>query len=276
MQIESLNAHTIIMEYNGEKYKIIPARDKVYTRQLTLECELIIKTVDEIKFDDKIYLRLKKNILYNKKNNSITLISLDRYKFDGFKNIIGDESRIESKNDKFEYYINYYSLNLPLGDNFTKDGLILNNETVFKVFKKFDNYTLLKLRDIFIKKNIEFLFDVYKSKDIDRKYKIFYENEYIKIQEESKEEIKKESEKPPKKESEEESKPAIVKIQPQEQPKEEAPPAEEAGQPQPIQQPGQLKSQRIQIRSIQLQESDDDETISDFSDNSIDESESED
>ena len=310
MQIESLNDNEIIMEYNGEKYKITPFRgNRFSSKSLSVfEYELMNTTFDEIEFNDEIYSRLKKNILYNKQNNSFELISFDPYKFDGFEKYLGSkEVRIESKNDKFIFCIKYYTLSLSLGDNFTKNGLIINDEDVFKVFKKLDNEALLKLKNMFIEKDHKFIMDVYKNKDFERKYKIFYENEYIEIQEEdfkeeikkeSKEEIEQESKEEIKKESEEESKkktkPAIAKFQPQEQPKEEAPPAGEAGQPQPIQpQPGQLESQRIQLQpiqpqeppkkkpkpkigKIQQQESDDDETISDFSDNSIDESESED
>lgn len=248
MQIESLNDTEIIMEYNGEKYKIKPAGNNSFGRRSSyvLEYELINPTLDKLKFDDKIYLRLKEDILYDKEDNSFELISLISHKFNGFENVVGKPYIIEEKNDKFKYHIDYYQASLPLGNNFTKNGLIINKEKVFKIFKKLDNEALLKLKNIFIEKNHQFIMDVYKNKNINRKYKIFYENEYIEIQEESeekpKEEIKKESEKESKEESKEEiKKESIEKLKPQ-------------------------------IGKIQSQESDDDDkTISDFSDNSLDE-----
>ena len=224
MQIESLNDNEIIMEYNGNKYKITPTGSNSFSRgsRYVLEYELINPTLDKLKFDDKIYLRLKEDILYDKEDNSFKLISLISHKFNGFENVVGKQYMIEEKNDKFKYHIDYYRASLPLGDNFTKNGLIINNENIFKIFKGLDNNTLLKLKDIFIEKDYQFIMDVYKNKDINRKYKIFYENECIEIKEEeskeeikeeskkeSKEEIKKESEEPPKKKSEEESKKEI-------------------------------------------------------------------
>ena len=78
----------------------------------------------------------------------------------------------------------HYTLNLSLDNHFTKDGLTIFNENVFKLFKELDNESLLKLRDIFIEKDTKFIIDVYKKKDFDRNYKIFYKNECIEIKEE--------------------------------------------------------------------------------------------
>ena len=244
MQIESLNDNEIIMEYNGEKYKIIPIRSNSFGSgsQYVLEYELINPTLEYFTRDSKKTLRFKDDLFYNKEDHCFELISSKHNKFNNIENIVNIyERRIESKNDKFKYHIKFYHAYLSLGNNFTKNGLIIKNENVFKVFKELDNEALLKLKNIFIEKDHQFIMDVYKNKDINRKYKIFYENECIEIkEEESKEEIKKESEESPKKESEEESKketkPATAKIQPQES-------------------------------------DDDDKIISDFSDNSVDESE---
>lgn len=245
MQIENLNDTEIIMEYNGEKYKITPSGSNGFARiySYVFEYELINTTLDELKFDDKTYLRLKEDIfiLYDKENNSFDVISLKCSKFNDFENVIGKQYRIKEKNDKFEYHIKYYQASLPLGNNFTKNGLIIDKENVFKVFKGLDNNTLLKLKNIFVEKDHKFIMDVYKNKDFDRKYKIFYENECIEIQEE---ESKEESKEPPKKKSEKESKKEIKK-----------------------------KTKPAIAKINRKAPDDDDETSSDFSDNSVDESE---
>ena len=193
MQIESLNDNEIIMEYNGEKYKIIPIGSNSFGRgsQYVLEYELINPTLEYFTRDSKKTLRFKDDLFYNKEDHCFELISSKCNKFNNIENIANIyERRIESKNDKFKYHIKFYHAYLSLGNNFTKNGLIIKDENVFKVFKELDYEALLKLRDIFIEKDTKFVIDVYKKKDFDRNYKIFYKNECIEIKEESKEEFK--------------------------------------------------------------------------------------
>lgn len=181
MQIEKLNDKEIIMEYSGNKYKITSNLHGTFYNQLILNYELINAIFDKIEFDDKNYLQLKKDILYNKENNTLNLISFSHNKFNIFENYTGDKCKIDLKNDKFSYYIEYYMLKLSLDNNFTKNGLIITDENIFRIIKELDNDALLKLKDIFIEKDTNFIIDVYKKKDFDRKYKIFYSNEFIKI-----------------------------------------------------------------------------------------------
>lgn len=192
MEIESLNNKEIIINYNDQKFKITSATRNDCCRGIFsqyLEYELLNPTFNDIKTAFNSYklvqsLQLKENIFYNERKHSFTLYSFIRNKFNDIENIDGNENKLNLKNDKFEYYLKYYTLGLSLGNGFTKDGLIINNENVFKVFKELDNEALLKLRDIFIEKNTKLVIDVYKKKDFDRNYKIFYKNECIEIKEE--------------------------------------------------------------------------------------------
>lgn len=193
MQIGSLNNKEIIINYNDQKFKITPVTRNDCCHRISsqyLEYELLNPTFDDIKTAFNSYklvksktLQLKENIFYSERYHSFILYSFIRNKFNDIENIDGNEHRIESKNDKFEYHIKYYTLSLSLENGFTKDGLTIFNENIFKVFKELDNETLLKLRDIFIEKDTKFVIDVYKSKDFDRNYKIFYKNECIEIKE---------------------------------------------------------------------------------------------
>ena len=193
MQIESLNNKEIIINYNDQKFKITAVTRNDCCHRISsqyLEYELLNPTFDDINNSYKLVqsLQLKENIFYNERKHSFTLYSFIRNKFNDIENIDGNENKLNLKNDKFEYYLKYYTLGLSLGNGFTKDGLIINNENVFKVFKELDYEALLKLRDIFIEKDTKFVIDVYKNKDFDRNYKIFYKNECIEIKEKSKEE----------------------------------------------------------------------------------------
>ena len=66
--------------------------------------------------------------------------------------------------------------------NFNEFGFEIESENIFNELKKASKLKLQELKKYLMKYNTKFILDVYEKKDCERKYKIFYSNEFIEIE----------------------------------------------------------------------------------------------
>jgi len=87
------------------------------------------------------------------------------------------------KNEYFTYSIEYYHYSIQFDTNhFTPNGFQITSKILFDELKNLTSDELIKLKDYLIDFDKKFVYDLYINKDFNRKYKIYYKDQFIEIE----------------------------------------------------------------------------------------------
>lgn len=173
-KFKTINKNQIIFLYNDIELKVLPG--SLVNRYNFEQTNATLKTIMKYLMRDENLIQLSENLLYDKSSRVIKLIS------NIMKIPTTNEQKIYIDSGKdFNFYIPYYDKEFTIQSNlFTVNGLMVS-KTLFEEIKKINPDKLLILKDILIDYDQQFIIDVYKNKDFNRKYKIFYETDFIEI-----------------------------------------------------------------------------------------------
>lgn len=137
------------------------------------------KLENPILSDNPPHIYLGGNLLLNKSKQTFKIIYIDKPMIDTeFNHCI-----IRRKNKYFKYSIEYYHHSIQFNANdFTPNGFRTNDKILFDELKSLTLDELIKLKNYLIDFDKKFVYDLYINKDFNRKYKIYYEDQFIEIE----------------------------------------------------------------------------------------------
>ena len=178
--INTINQNSINITINEQKFEIVTysTEYRMSGFRIKLKNPTLSDIVSKIVEENNEYTYSIGNLIFDKFIREFKIIFVNRPTINGYRTCT-----IGSENEYFNYDIEYYQYLIKFDTNkFTPNGFNTNDKILFDKLKTLKYDELIKLKNYLIDFDKKFIYDLYINKDFNRKYKIFYEDQFIEIE----------------------------------------------------------------------------------------------
>lgn len=178
--INTINQNSINITINEQKFEIVTYSTEYCMSgfRIKLKNPTLIDIVSKVVEENNENIYSIGNLIFDKSSQEFKIIFVNEPTINGYR-----ICTIGSKNEYFNYNIEYYQYLIKFDtNNFTPNGFQTNDKILFDKLKTLKHDELIKLKNYLIDFDKKFIYDLYINKDFNRKYKIFYEDQFIEIE----------------------------------------------------------------------------------------------